>query len=144
MRRLRVLCLMHDYLVPPEDDSKYDISVPWKTEFDVKNTLDVMGHEVRTVGVGDDLGVIRTAIKDVSPHIVFNLMENFTEVGVFDQNIVSYLELLKVPYTGCNPRGLMLSRDKALSKQLLAYHRIPVPDFAVFRVGRPVQRPKRR
>src|SRR5690606_11056801 len=81
--------------------------------------------------------------KEMSPHIVFNLMENFTEVGVFDQNIVSYLELLKVPYTGCNPRGLMLSRDKALSKTLLAYHRIPVPDFAVFRVGRAVQRPKR-
>ena len=143
MRRLRVLCLMHDYLVPPEDDSKYDISVPWKTEFDVKNTLEVMGHEVRVVGVADDLAVMRTATKDFAPHIVFNLMENFTEVGVFDQNIVSYLELLKVPYTGCNPRGLMLSRDKALSKQLLSYHRIPVPDFTVFRVGRPVQRPKR-
>ena len=143
MRRLRVLCLMHDYLVPPEDDTKYDISVPWKTEFDVKNTLEVMGHEVRAVGVADDLGVVRNGIKEFAPHIVFNLMENFTEVGVFDQNIVSYLELLKVPYTGCNPRGLMLSRDKALSKQLLSYHRIPVPDFAVFRVGRPVQRPKR-
>jgi D-alanine-D-alanine ligase len=143
MRRLRVLCLMHDYLVPPDDDTKYDTSVAWKTEFDVKNTLEVAGHDVRTVGVGDDLGVVRTAIKEMSPHIVFNLMENFTEVGVFDQNIVSYLELLKVPYTGCNPRGLMLSRDKALSKTLLAYHRIPVPDFAVFRVGRAVQRPKR-
>jgi D-alanine-D-alanine ligase len=143
MRRLRVLCLMHDYLVPPEDDTKYDISVPWKTEFDVKNTLEVMGHEVRAVGVADDLAVVRNGIKEFAPHIVFNLMENFTEVGVFDQNIVSYLELLKVPYTGCNPRGLMLSRDKALSKQLLSYHRIPVPDFAVFRVGRPVQRPKR-
>ena len=40
-----------------------------------------------------------------------------------------------MPYTGCNPRGLMLARDKALSKKLLAYHRIPVPEFAVFRIG---------
>ena len=55
---------------------------------------------------------------------------------MFDQNVVSYLELLRVPYTGCNPRGLMLARDKALSKKLLAYHRMPVPDFTVFRVGR--------
>jgi len=143
MRRLRVLCLMHDYLVPPDDDSKYDTSVSWKTEFDVKNTLEVAGHGVRTVGVSDDLGVMRSAIRDFRPHIVFNLMENFTEIGAFDQNIVSYLELLKVPYTGCNPRGLMLSRDKALAKTLLSYHRIPVPDFTVFRVGRAVQRPKR-
>ena len=35
----------------------------------------------------------------------------------FDQNVVSYLELLRVPYTGCNPRGLMLSRDKALLEE---------------------------
>ena len=64
MRRLRVLCLMHDYLVPPEDDTKYDTSVAWKTEFDVKNTLEVMGHEVRVVGVADDLAVMRNATKE--------------------------------------------------------------------------------
>ena len=48
-----------------------------------------------------------------------------------------------MPYTGCNPRGLMLARDKGLSKKLLAYHRIPVPEFAVFRIGSAVRRPKR-
>ena len=57
--------------------------------------------------------------------------------------MVSYLELLRVPYTGCNPRGLMLSRDKALSKTILHYHRIPVPDFAVVHLGKKV-RPQRR
>jgi D-alanine-D-alanine ligase len=77
------------------------------------------------------------------PHIAFNLLEVFHNVGVFDQNVVSYLELLKIPYTGCNPRGLMLARDKALSKQLLAYHRISVPDFVVYLRGRKVRRPKR-
>ncbi len=49
--------------------------------------------------------------------------------------MVAFLELLRQPYTGCNPRGLLLSRDKALSKQLLAYHRIATPQFAVFRRG---------
>jgi len=31
---------------------------------------------------------------------------------------------------------LILARDKALSKKLLAYHRIPVPEFTVVRPGR--------
>jgi D-alanine-D-alanine ligase len=62
-------------------------------------------------------------------------MESFREIGVFDQHVVSYLELMKTPYTGCNPRGLMLSRDKALAKTLLAYHRIPAPEFTVVRMG---------
>jgi D-alanine-D-alanine ligase len=140
----RVMVLMHHYLVPPEDVSGHDLmTVSWKTEHDVTSTLRDMGHEIRIVGVKDDLTVIRRAIEDWKPHIAFNMMEHFHELGAFDHNVVSYLELLRVPYTGCNPRGLMLARDKALSKTLLSYHRVPVPDFAVVRVGRKVRRPKR-
>ena len=47
------------------------------------------------------------------------------------------------PYTGCNPRGMLLSRDKVLSKQLLSYHRIPTPQFMVFARGRKPRIPKR-
>ena len=70
-------------------------------------------------------------------------MEAFHEVGVFDMNVVSYLELLRLPYTGCNPRGMVLSRDKALSKKLMAYHRIRVPDFTVIKRGLAIRRPRR-
>src|SRR5439155_7594082 len=77
------------------------------------------------------------------PHIAFNLLEGFDDITIFDQNVVSHLELLKLSYTGCNPRGLLMARDKSLSKKLLAYHRIPVPEFEVFRIGRPIRRPKR-
>ena len=38
---------------------------------------------------------------------------------------------------------MLLARDKSLSKKLLAYHRIAVPEFEVFRIGRPIRRPKR-
>jgi D-alanine-D-alanine ligase len=144
VKKLRILSLMHANLVPPEDVSGFDVSeVDWKMEFDVSDTLRVMGHEVFPVGVEDDLGEVRKAIAESKPHIVFNLLESFHGIGVFDQNVVSFLELLRMPYTGCNPRGLMLARDKALSKTLLAYHRIPVPEFIVVRMGRKVRRPKR-
>ena len=56
-------------------------------------------------------------------------------MAVYDQHVVSYLELMRQPYTGCNPRGLMLAHDKALSKKILTYHRIPTPKFAVFPLG---------
>ena len=144
MKKLRVLALMHDYMVPPDDISGHDLAtVKWKTEFDVASTLEDLGHDVRKLGVKDDLGLIRQAIDDFKPHIAFNLMEAFHEVGVFDMNVVSYLELLRLPYTGCNPRGMLLSRDKALSKKLMAYHRIRVPDFTVFKRGLAIRRPRR-
>jgi D-alanine-D-alanine ligase len=143
--KLRVLALVHRHLVPPEEiDAGADItSEPWRTEYDVMSTLRGMGHEVQVLGVHDDLRDIRRAVTDWKPHIAFNLLEGFDDIVIFDQNVVSHLELLKLPYTGCNPRGLLLARDKSLSKKLLAYHRISVPEFEVFRVGRPVRRPKR-
>jgi D-alanine-D-alanine ligase len=98
---------------------------------------------VQTLPVHDDLGEIRRLATEWKPHIAFNLLEGFDDIVIFDQNVVSHLELLKLAYTGCNPRGLLLARDKSLSKKLLAYHRIAVPEFEVFRIGRPIRRPKR-
>ena len=143
MRRLRILVLMHEDLVPPDQLNGEDLkSVEWKTEWDVVSTLRKLGHDVRPLGVRSDLGVMRSAIEDWHPHIAFNLLEEFDGVAVYDQNVVSYLELLHVPYTGCNPRGLMLARDKALTKKVLSFHRIPYPDFLVVPQGRAVRRPK--
>ncbi len=145
MKRLRVLILMHHYLVPPADVSGVDMATAeWKTEYDVLKTLrDDLEHDVQVLGVKDDLAGIRQANDEFHPHIAFNLMEAFHEVGTFDQNVVSYLELLRLPYTGCNPRGMLLARDKALSKKLLQYHRIPVPDFMMVARGRKPRLPKR-
>src|SRR5713101_8792904 len=142
---MRVLALVHRHLIPPDTiEEGTDIeSAPWRTEYDVITTLATMGHEVQTLPVHDDLGDIRRAATEWKPHIAFNLLEGFDDITIFDQNVVSHLELLKLSYTGCNPRGMVLARDKSLSKKLLAYHRIPVPEFEVVRIGRPVRRPKR-
>ncbi len=143
--KLRVVALVHRHLIPPEKvEEGTDIeSAPWRTEYDVISTLTAMGHEVQTLPVHDDLGEIRRLVSEWKPQIAFNLLEGFDDITIFDQNVVSLLELLKLPYTGCNPRGLLMARDKSLSKKLLAYHRIPVPEFEVFRIGRPIRRPKR-
>jgi len=143
--KLRVVALVHRHLIPPEKvEEGTDITAePWRTEYDVISTLSAMGHEVNTLPVHDDLGEIRRLVTEWKPHIAFNLLEGFDDITIFDQNVVSHLELLKLPYTGCNPRGLLMARDKSLSKKLLAYHRISVPEFEVFRMGRPIRRPKR-
>lgn len=145
MKRLRVLVLMHPDLMPPDSlkgHSPEEIN-RWKTEYNVVTTLRGNGHEVKALGVQYELKPIRDEIESWKPHVVFNLLEQFHGEPTYDQNVASYLELLRVPYTGCNPRGLMLARGKDLSKQLMSYHRIPVPDFAVFPLNRKVRRPAR-
>jgi D-alanine-D-alanine ligase len=144
MKKLRVLALMHEDLIPPDDPAGVDLeTADWKTEYDVVKTLRALGHEVQPLGVRSDLSAIRKAIDQGKPQIAFNLLEEFNDVVLFDQNVVSYLELAGIPYTGCNPRGMMLARDKGLSKKVLSYHRIPFPEFIVVPLGRVVRRPKR-
>jgi D-alanine-D-alanine ligase len=138
----RVLVLVHKDMVP-RDVPKAEVDPAWRMEWDVVTTLKRRGHTLLAIGVHDDLSPIRSSIEEFKPTIVFNLIEAWDDVGVFDQNVVSYLELLKIPYTGCNPRGLTLARDKALARKLLAYHRIPSPDFAVVPLGRKPALPKR-
>ena len=145
MRKLRVLVLMDSEFVPPDSLEGYrpEEILNWKTEYDVVTTLREMGHHVHPLGVSDDLGEIRQAIVEDKPHVTFNLLEEFHGVALFDQHVASYLELMQQPYTGCNPRGLTLGHDKVLCKQILSYHRIATPRFAVFHRGK-VIRPQRR
>src|SRR5258708_19519289 len=145
MKRLRVLVLVHPELVPPDSlkgHTEQEIN-EWKTEYDVASTLVEAGHEVRRLGVENELKPIRDEIESWKPDVVFNLLEQFHGEAVYDQNVASYLELLRMPYTGCNPRGLVLARGKDLSKKLLIYHRIPLPAFAVFPPRRKIRRPPR-
>ena len=82
-------------------------------------------------------------ISDWKPEIVFNLLEEFDGIVTYDQHVVAYLELMRQPYTGCNPRGMLLSRDKVLCKQLLSYHRIPTPQFLLVPRGKKISVPKK-
>lgn len=145
MPKLRILVLVHETLVPPEtlEGLRDQDAAEFRTEYDVIRCLRNCGHEVRPIGIGDSLTELRTVLADWRPQVCFNLLEEFDGIVTYDQHVVAWLELLRQPYTGCNPRGMMLSRDKVLSKQLLAYHRIPTPQFAVFRRGAAIRIPAR-
>ncbi len=144
-RKLRVLAMMHRDFLPPENLKQLPPAeaAQFKTEADVTRALRALGHEVHLLGVHDELAPIRRAVEEDKPDVVFNLLEEFQGQVIFDQHVVAYLELLRARYTGCGPRGLVLARDKALSKVIAAHHRIRAPRFAVFRMGRSVRRPRR-
>src|SRR5688572_15602765 len=146
MKPQKILILLHPDQIPPEKAIK-ELSaqevLDFKTEISVIGALRRNRHEVKAIGVQDELKPIRDEIETFKPDVVFNLLEEFHGNTAYDQNVASYLELLQIPYTGCNPRGLMLARGKDLSKKLVHYHRVPVPAFAVFPMQRKIQRPKR-
>jgi D-alanine-D-alanine ligase len=134
MSNLRVLVLVREGLVPPADIkglSEEQIDA-FRMEHNVMAAMERLGHEARAVGVYDDLTPLRDALAEFQPNIVFMLLEEFHGVVTYDHAVASFLELMRQNYTGCNPRGLLISRDKVLSKKVLTWHRIATPDFVVF------------
>jgi len=145
MRSKRVLLITHEDLVPPESIeglSEKEIH-EIRTEYDVYSSLYNLGHKVRILGISDRSLQLRNTIRDWKPHVVFNLLEEFGGIAAYDQHVVAYLEMIRQRYTGCNPRGLMLSRDKVLTKQVLAWHRIATPAFRLFPLGRRFAEPRK-
>ena len=136
----------HQALVPPksiEGLAPQKVN-DFKMELDVCTTLEALGHEVIQVGVEDELAPIRRVLKEVQPHIAFNLLMYFHDAGIYDSAVVAWLELQKQHYTGCNPRGLLVANDKALCKKVFAYHRIRAPRFLTVPRGQTIaQLPKK-
>ncbi len=145
-QKRRVLLLTHPSLIPPVDKepTKDELEkVPWRTEWYVKDALLRLGHIVEVFGLDSDLKELKKMQETFKPHIVFNLLEQFDGEALLDYSVVSFMEMIHLAYTGCNPKGLMLARDKSLSKKILFYHRVKTPFFEVAPRGKKFTRPKR-
>ncbi len=113
------------------------------TEADVLRCLQRLGHEVDTLAVFDNVASIVEKLKSFAPDVVFNLSESFHHDRSHEPNIPALLELMKVRYTGAGPDALMLCKDKALAKKVLAYHHVRVPHFVVSHRIRPLRHLRR-
>jgi len=137
--------MVHPELMPPEDIdglSEKEIDV-FRCEYNVYSTLRNLGHDVRVLGVLDRLTELREIVKEWRPHVVFNLLQEFSGIAAYEPYVVAYLEMTRQRYTGCNPRGLMLTQDKVLTKQVLASHRIATPSFHLFPFGKRFKAPRK-
>jgi len=140
---LRIL-LMFEVSEPPGPDEQYehymDTEESWFTEGHVLATLRENGHEVHLGAIHKHPREVIDLVEKIQPDLVWNCVETFHGHRYYESNIVGILELLKVPYTGCGHRCLMICQDKALSKKILKHHRVHVPPFIVSRKGRPVRK----
>lgn len=144
-KKLKVLALFDTAGTPPADqDFSQELKTEdWKAEANVINALKRLGHEVHSLGVFDEPGLILDEVKTHPPDVVFNLTEHFNNRSAYDQNVASLLEMLGVRYTGSGPTGLTLCKNKGMTKEILAYHRIRFPAYAIFPPGTTIRRPKR-
>jgi D-alanine-D-alanine ligase len=141
--KYRVLLLTHQDFKMPEDISKLDPKevADWKTEYEIVTVLRKLGHETEVLADVTEMKVLREALTNWKPHIVFNQLEEFLGRNIFAHYVLGYFELMHQPFTGCNPSSLILADNKPLMKKILSFHRIPMARFAIFPRGRKVKRP---
>jgi D-alanine-D-alanine ligase len=84
-----------------------------------------------------DLRELEEHLTRFNPQIVFNLLEEFRGEAVFDFHLVSFLEAFGVPFTGCNPRGLVMSRNKYLAGRIAENLEMDSPKSSLMPSGQP-------
>ncbi len=109
------------------------------TELDVWKALRRLGYLVEVTALQTDLRQLDLQLARTNPSVVFNLLEEFRDEGIYDFHPVSFLEALGVPFTGCNPRGLAITRNKEWAVHIargaecaarsLGPERFPIPHF---------------
>jgi D-alanine-D-alanine ligase len=138
--RLRILVLFEVH-EPPAPDQEYERRMreepDWRTEGHVVAALKTLGHEVHLGAIYKNPREVIDLVERIQPDLVWNFVQTFYGTRYFESHIAGVLELCRVRYTGCGHRALMLCQDKALSKEILKHHRVPVPPFVVSRRAQP-------
>jgi D-alanine-D-alanine ligase len=104
-------------------------------EYQVANALAKNGHEILMIGIHDDLRGMSAQLGEWKPDLVFNATEAFLENSNLDYLVPALLEAEGYRYTGAPPLALLVTRNKSMSKKVVAYHGIKVPEFRSYRVG---------
>ena len=143
-KKLKVLVLFDGVQPTPIDaDLSEEMKTEeWQTEANVMAALTELGHTAEHLAIFDDVDLVRQKIESFQPDVLFNLVEQFKNNPGFDQNIVSFFEMQGLPFTGCGSTGLTLCKHKGISKKILHYHGIHVPNFVVIPRGQRIGRPK--
>lgn len=109
-----------------EDFAEYD-EIP--TINAIKTSLESFGFDV--IPIEADLDAFEKFRKE-RPDLVFNIAEGIGR-GARESQIPMMLEMLGIPFTGSDSTTLAIALDKARTKEILSYYRIPTPRFRVFR-----------
>jgi D-alanine-D-alanine ligase len=104
-------------------------------EYQIADALRRKGHEVLLVGVRNDLQYLVRCLDQIQPDLVFNAVEAFHGNPGLEYLVAGILEAEGYRYSGSPPLALLVSRNKAMSKKILAYHGIRVPAFVTWRPG---------
>jgi D-alanine-D-alanine ligase len=94
-----------------------------------------LGHEASYFEMDGRLQTLHS-LSRCDADLIFNLTESFDGDDSKEMNVVAYVDLLGLRYTGAGPHAIFMSQDKAIAKKIFAFHGIKTPYFATSYRGR--------
>ena len=140
---LKILLLFDLGQAPPENQDYTEIlktEKDWEGEAKLVRALKNLGYEVRMFGLFDSIVPLFDVIHSYKPDLVFNQCEALRTDRNHEPHIVGLLQMLNVKYTGADPVALQICKDKGLTKKILSYHRIRIPQFAISKKTSPIRK----
>lgn len=109
------------------------IQVDTYAEWDTWNTINAVKEAIEcfhdvTLVEADHLAYQK--LLELKPDIVFNIAEGYNGVSR-EAQIPAILDMLQIPYTGSDPLTLAICLDKARTKEILSYHKVPNAKFLI-------------
>lgn len=142
MSKSRVLVLFDTDADPPAtQDYTRQLATGNEVEFEVAKVLIDRGYDVRLLGFRNDLEQLLAGLRAAPFDVCFNLVERFRNQSSLDYAVAALLEMMGVPYTGAGAMGLMLARNKAVTKMVLNHHGVRTPRFIEIELGAVCKRP---
>jgi D-alanine-D-alanine ligase len=108
-----------------------DLYAEWDDAETIQAVFEALASKHRVSLVNADLDCFET-FRRLKPDLVFNIAEGLYGSSRESQ-IPALLEMLQIPCTGSDPVTLGICLDKHRTKEILAYHRVPTPRFALIR-----------
>lgn len=98
----------------------------WETINAVKDAISIYNN-VSLIEANEEA---YNKFREIKPDIVFNIAEGANGVSR-EAQIPAMLDMLKIPYTGSDALTLAICLDKARTKEILSYYKIPNAKFFV-------------
>lgn len=98
----------------------------WETINAVKDALSLY-NDVALIEANEEA---YNKFREIKPDIVFNIAEGANGVSR-EAQIPAMLDLLNIPYTGSDALTLAICLDKARTKEILSYYKVPTAKFFV-------------
>lgn len=140
-RRCEVVLLVDEETGAPRRDGRF---VPDRSSMEeaVLKSLRAQYRDVAVVAFNRDIVPTIESLRRLEPEVVFNVTEWIDGDRTMDAAIAGMLDMMKLAYTGTGPDGMRLSRDKAVSKDLVARLGVAVPAYFVIEPGDRVSVPE--